>query len=592
MKKAVTSRPGAPKPSLDRATPAPRYDARRRVVLGLLALAALGLVARAIERQIIERDFLRGEGERRFLRIVEMPAHRGVIMDRNGEKLAVSAPVVSIAVNPRVLPRDTARLLPLARALDLDYEALRRKLTANARRSFLYLKRGVDPSLAGKVRDLARGLDLRGIEFQREYHRFYPSGEITAHVVGLTDIDDQGIEGMELADDAHLRAHPGRKRVIRDGRHRVIEDLERIEAPRDGRDLTLSIDRRLQYIAYRELKAAVARHHARAGSLVLLDVRSGEILALVNQPSFNPNKPGAARRGALRNRALTDVAEPGSTMKPFTVAAALDLGAVSPDAIIDTRPGYLRIGRDRVSDHHPLGRIDLGTLLAKSSNVGAAKLALALDSEAFHDYLAALGLGRPTGIGFPGEVSGRLAPAGRWRRFEQATMSFGYGLSVTPLQLAAAYAVIAADGVKRPLSLRKREAPAAGRQVMKPATARLLRKLLQRVVEKGGTAPRAAIPGFSVAGKTGTTRKLVHGRYSNKQYRSLFVGMAPASRPRYVLLVMIDEPKGREYYGGAVAAPVFSRVMSETLRLMNVVPDQALDGAPRLRLAALDGVAR
>ncbi len=592
MRKKAKSHPGGPKPSLDRSSSTPRYRARRWVVLGLFALAGLGLVARAIEHQVVERDFLRGEGDRRAIRSVEMPAHRGVITDRRGEKLAVSAPVVSISADPRELPRDTAKLLPLTQLLGLDLEDLRRRLARNGHRAFMYLKRGVDPALASQVGELARSEEIDGIDFQREYHRFYPSGEVAAHLVGLTNIDDEGIEGMELAFDERLRAHPGKKRVIRDGRRRVVDDIELIEAPRDGQDVALSIDRRLQFIAYRELKKAVDHYHARGGSLVLLDVRSGEVLALVNQPSYNPNNPRGARRSAMRNRALTDVLEPGSTMKPFTVAAALDLGATRPDAIIDTGSGVLRVGRDRVTDHHPLGRIDLATLLAKSSNVGAAKLALALDREAFHDYLAALGFGHTTGVDYPGEVRGRLAPARVWRRFEQATMAYGYGLSVTPLQLASAYAVIAADGVRRAPSLLRRDAPVEGKRVMKEETARLLRRLMEGVTRPGGTAPAAAIPGFHVAGKTGTARKLVDGRYSSRHFRSTFVGMAPATRPRYVLLVMIDDPKGRKYYAGDVAAPVFSRVMAETLRLMNIAPDRPDPSAPTLRLAALDGVTK
>ncbi len=593
MKVKTKTQPGKPKEPLDDAASAPCYAARRWVVIGLLAVCATALIARAVERQVVERDFLQNEGERRFVRTVEMPAHRGVISDRRGEKLAVSAPVVSISVNPRVLPMDNRQLLPLARVLGMDLGELRRKLARNSQRAFLYLKRGVQPATAGKVRELVNELDIDGVDFNREYHRFYPSGEVTAHIVGLTNIDDRGIEGMELAFDEQLKSEPGRKRVIRDGRRRVVEDIESLGQPRDGKDLTLSIDRRLQFIAYRELKAAVERNNAKGGSAVLVDARTGEILAMVNQPSYNPNRADTARRGAMRNRAATDVAEPGSTMKPFTVAAALDLGAVAPDAIIDTSPGYFYIGRDRVKDHNNLKRIDLGTLLAKSSNVGAAKLALGMDKQVFHDYLAALGLGRATGAGYPGEVRGRLADARRWRRIDQATLSFGYGISVTPIQLAAAYSVFAADGVKRPLTLLKREDSVAGVRVMKAETARRVRGMLEAVAKKGGTAPQAAIPGYRVAGKTGTARKVVDGKYSTKRYVALFAGMAPARDPRYVMVVEIDEPRGKYYYGGAVAAPVFSKVMAETLRLMNVAPDMpALDDAPTLRLAASGEVAR
>jgi cell division protein FtsI (penicillin-binding protein 3) len=422
------------------------------------------------------------------------------------------------------------------------------------------------------------------VHLERRDRRYYPTGEVFAHVLGFTNAEDRGQEGLERAWDRELRGEPGVKRVLRDGRGRVVDDVENIRSPRDGRNLALSLDARLQYIAYRELKAAVHRHRAIGGSAVVLDVRTGEVLAMVNQPGYNPNADRSNRNGRLRNRAITDVFEPGSTMKPFAVAAALEQGVVGPDSIVDTTPGYFKVGPLTVRDHHPLGRIDLTTLLARSSNVGVARLALSLDKAAWWHSLDALGLGHAPGIGFPAETGGHLLHFREWVPVDQATLAYGYGISVSTLQLARAYMTLANDGVVLPVTLLRRDEVPHGQRVFSERTAVDVRYMLEAVVSDKGTAPRAAIPGYRVAGKTGTVKKLSRdGGYSEDRYRAVFVGMAPVTRPRLVMAVMIDEPRGKVYYGGAVAAPVFARVMGEALRLLNVPPDEL--ERPQLRLA-------
>ncbi len=571
-----------------RAEALPRtYAGRRRFVLLLFLAAALALVARAVDRQIFEKDFLQSEGADRYLDEVVVAAHRGAITDRNGVVLAMSAPVDSIAANPRLLRADSPGLPALARALGMGADELRHRLARYADRHFVWLRRRLPPAEARRVMALAREKGLRGLQVLREYRRYYPDGEIFAHVVGFTDVDERGQEGLELAWEKELAGRPGLKRVLRDGRRQVVADVESLRMPRPGRNLALSLDQRLQYIAYRELKAAMKKHRARAGSVVVLDVRTGEVLVMVNQPGYNPNGDRSSRGGRLLNRAVTQVFEPGSTMKPFVVAAALDLGLLREDARIDTRPGFIRIGRHQVKDHRELGEVDLATLLQKSSNVGAARIALQLPRERLHRYFSELGFGRRTGIGYPGEVSGRLRPAASWARIDQATISFGYGLSVTALQLAQAYAVLAADGRYRPPTLLRRSHAPEGRQVFRPETARAVRRMLESVVAEGGTATAAAVPGYRIAGKTGTVRKAGPGGYREGRYVSLFAGMAPAGDPRLVAVVMIDEPGGREYYGGRVAAPVFSRIMDDALRLLNVPPDD-LQSRRAVRLARLE----
>lgn len=563
--------------------PVPSYRARRRIVLGIFGLAGTALLWGAVDQQMLDGEFLRREGNLRHLRVVEMPAYRGMITDRHGEPLAISTPVHSVWVNPQELSTEARDLAPLARLLEMDLNQLQRTLAQRSERSFIYLKRRIPPDVAERI----EALNLDGLGLQREYRRYYPSAEVTTHLVGFTDIDDRGQEGLELAYDEWLRGHPGKKRVLKDGRNRVVRDLENVETPRNGHDLVLSIDRRLQFLAYREVKAAVKRHQARSGSAVILDVRTGEVLALVNQPSYNPNGRRDGDGGRRRNRALTDVLEPGSTMKPFTVAAALEAGRLRPDQLIDTSPGYFPVGRHMVRDHHNLGPIDVATVLRKSSNVGASKIALELTPEELWSFYSKVGFGSLTDSNYPGEVAGVLPYFDDWSRFGQATLSFGYGLSVTTTQLARAYAALAADGILRPVSLFKLDPDRipAGTRVMSAATARVVRRMLESVVSSDGTAPKAAVSGYRVSGKTGTAKKSVAGGYAKNRYQAVFAGMIPASRPRLAMVVMVDEPSAGDYYGGLVAAPVFSEVMTHAMRLLNVPPD-AVD-VEQLRLAAL-----
>ncbi|RMG28684.1 MAG: penicillin-binding protein 2 [Gammaproteobacteria bacterium] len=542
---------------------------RAALLQGLFLLAFLVLLARAVDLQVLRHDFLVRQASARHLRTVEIPAHRGTIRDRHGETLALSTPMATVWANPKVLLQAPEYWPALARILGERERKLARRIRAYADREFVYLRRQVPPDVAQRV----HALRAPGVGLAREYHRYYPAGEVAAHVVGFTDVDDVGREGMELAYDRWLRGTPGKKRVVRDGRHRIVDELELIRAPRPGRDLVLSIDLRIQYLAYRALKAAVRRHRARAGSAVVLDVRTGEVLAMVNQPSWNPNDRRHLRRAALRNRAVTDVFEPGSTMKPFAIAAALLSGRYRPDSRIDTRPGWLRVGRYTIHDVHDYGVLDLTGILRKSSNVGVSKIALSLPRESLWGVLQKVGFGQAPGLGFPGEAAGFLSPPAHWHRVEQATLAFGYGLSVSALQLARAYAVLAHDGRLLPVSLVRRAYPPEGTQVLPAAVARQVRHMLEAVVSPEGTAPRARIAGYRVAGKTGTVRKAVAGGYAEDRYLALFVGMAPASRPRLVCVVAIDEPGGETYYGGTVAAPVFQRILSGALRLLNVPPD-------------------
>lgn len=561
----------------------PSYAGRRYTVLGLFGLAAVLLVWRAVDQQILEKDFLQSEGADRYLTRVEVPAHRGLITDRRGDVLALSTPVDSIAANPRVIGNDAQQMVALAKALGMDAGQLRARLARYSQRHFVYLKRRMPPNDAAHVMSVVNAHAIRGVHVEREYKRFYPAGEVFAHVLGFTDVDDAGQEGLELAFDSALRGEPGAKLVLRDGRRQVVDDVENVRSPRAGNHLALSIDQRLQFIAYRELKAAVKRHRAISGSLVLLDTRSGEILAMVNQPSFNPNADRSNRGGKLRNRAVTDVFEPGSTMKPFTVAVALDKGTIRADSQIDTSPGFFRVGANQVRDSKNLGVIDVATILTKSSNVGAGKIALGLEKRDLWQAMGALGFGRPAQTGFPGEADGQLSDYRRWARIDQATLSFGYGISVTTLQLAQAYAALANGGVLLPATLIKRDTAPEGQRVFSVDTAAAVRTMLEAVASAAGTAPQAAVQGYRVAGKTGTVKKFGPQGYSDDRYLSLFAGMAPAREPRVAMVVMLNEPRGEKFYGGQVAGPVFSAVMSETLRLMNVAPDVVVD--PKLRMA-------
>ncbi len=555
----------------------PGYRGRRWLVLGIFLLAYGLLVWGAIDRQVLQTTFLQEQGERRYLRVMKVSASRGMITDRNGEPLAISTPVKTVIANPRKINVDGKTIGALAATLDLDADWLRRQLSRD--KGFVFLKRRIDPDTAAEV----EALNIKEISLVSEYRRFYPSGEVMAHVLGFTGMDDQGQEGMELAYDEWLKGAPGAKRVIKDGHGRVVENVENIRSPKPGNELVLSIDRRLQFLAYRELKAAVTKHKAKSGSAVILDVRSGEVLAMVNRPSYNPNARRDSHHSSFRNRVVTDVFEPGSTLKPFTVAAALEQGRFTADTPIDVNPGQLRVGRHWVRDHRNYGRIDVKTVLQKSSNVGISKIALALKPETLWNFYTRLGFGSSSESLFPGESSGSLPHFSDWSAFEQATLSFGYGLALTPLQLARAYAVIANDGVQLPVSMLKLEQPSKGKRVMRRSNARALVKMLEAVVAEGGTAPQAAVPGYRVAGKTGTAKKSVKGGYADDRYLALFVGMAPATDPRLVMAVLINEPRGKEFYGGKVAAPVFSRVMSGALRILNIPPDNlALPSGSRL----------
>lgn len=566
----------------------PSYSGRRYTVLTLFGLAAAALVWRAVDQQVLEKDFLQREGEDRYLTEVEVPAHRGLITDRRGDVLALSTPVDSVVADPRLTRLNESQAQALATVLDVDAEHLRNRLARFRDRHFLYLKKRLPPSDALHVLRVAEAHGIAGIDVERAYKRYYPTGEVFAHVLGFAGDLDEGQEGLELSYDDALRGKPGAKLVLRDGKRNVVDDVENIRSPRNGDHLALSLDRRLQFIAYRELKRAVRRHGAVAGSLVLLDVDSGEILAMVNQPSFNPNGDRSNRGGRLRNRAMTDVFEPGSTMKPFTVAAALDVGTIDVDSVIDTAPGYFHVGAARVRDKRNLGVIDIETLLRKSSNVGAGKIALELESSRLWEALDGLGLGRASDAGFPGEAHGLLHDFRQWARIDQATLSFGYGVSVTALQLAQAYAVIANDGLWRPTTLIKAGADGKGRRVFSTDAARQVRAMLTSVTTIDGTAPDAAVTGYRVSGKTGTVKKFGPEGYSDDRYLALFAGMAPADDPRLVMVVVIDEPQAGEYYGGKVAGPVFSVVMAEALRLLNVPPDAVR--TPSTRLAQAGGV--
>jgi cell division protein FtsI (penicillin-binding protein 3) len=551
-------------------------SARATVLLSLLLLWFSVLVVRALYLQIWHNDFLQQEGASRFSRIVELPAHRGMVTDRHGEPLAISTPVESVWASPADVEITPAQRRQLARLLDVEEQELKRKLT-EPDREFIYLRRHLPPELAARVVQLG----LSGVGLKREYRRYYPAGDLTAQLVGITNIDDRGLEGIELEYQDWLAGKPGSRRVIKDRLGRVVEDAESIRAPIEGHDLALSIDRKLQYLAFRELKAAVARHQAKAGGIVVLDIKTGEVLALANLPAFNPNNRATLDARRARNRAITDTFEPGSTLKPFTVAAALEAGVIKPDTVLQTAPGYLTVGDATIHDAHPETLLTVGQVIQKSSNVGAAKLALALPRESLWGMLSGVGFGAASQLGFPGEVSGFLRAYQHWRPIEQATLSYGHGISVSLLQLARAYTIFATNGELQPLTLVRRDQPAEGKRVISERTALAVRSMLELVVKAGGTAPRARIMGYRVAGKTGTAHKLEGRGYAGDRYVSSFVGMAPASDPRLLVAVMIDEPSAGEYYGGVVAAPVFSQVMSEALRMLAIPHDAPItDVAP------------
>ena len=569
-----------------------QFNLRGRLMLvtGALGVCALALVARAIDLQLVRSEFYQKQGEERFLREVEIPTSRGMITDRNGEPLAVSTPVESIWANPQEL-LDSPGLLPkLASALGVDADTLTRKLTQRADKEFVYLKRRINPAEARRI----LALDIPGVFSKREYRRFYPQGEAIAHVLGFTNIDDRGQEGLELAFEDTLRGSAGMKRVIRDRRGRTVEEVDLVRAAEPGKNITLTIDRRIQFLAYRELRRALLDSGATSGSAVVLDVATGEVLAMANLPSFNPNAVGLGNRDAHRNRAVTDLIEPGSTMKPLTVAAALESGAITAQSVFNTNPGWIANGKYRTTDTHNYGVLDTTGIITKSSNVGAAKIVHLLPNRDFYDFLVRFGYGRSTGSGFPGENPGRLRKPERWDGTTKQTLSYGYGLSATPLQIAHAYATLGNGGRAIVPTFIKGE-PGEATQVLDPRVAREVVRMMQTVTEPGGTATQAAILGYHVAGKTGTARKASNGGYS-RRYFAFFAGLVPVDSPRFSMAVVIDDPDpARGYYGGVVSAPVFKNVMEGALRLMDVAPDdidtwlaaQAASDAKRNRQAGL-----
>ncbi|MCK0537946.1 peptidoglycan D,D-transpeptidase FtsI family protein [Alcanivorax quisquiliarum] len=546
------------------------YSARRlRVVLAFLAAGALLLGWRAVDLHVMQHEFLARQGELRNLRIEPLAAHRGVITDRANRPLAVSTPVTTLWANPREVLAAREQWSKLTGNPVVDSRTLAQRVEANASREFIYLARHLAPEQAQQV--LAQ--KVPGIYPLTEYRRYYPAGEVTSHLVGFTNIDDVGQEGIELSMDARLRGQPGRKRVVRDLHGRVIQDIAVLQEAHPGSNVALSIDLRLQYLAYRELLAAVTRNQATGGSAVVLDARTGEVLAMVNQPAYNPNNRAGVQTAALRNRAITDVFEPGSTIKPLTVAAALESGLVNVSSTVDTRPGTIRVANKTIRDYRNYGVIDIATVLTKSSNVGTTKLALAMDDQVLPGFMERFGFGLPTAIPFPGESSGMMPIRTRWRDIETAALSYGYGVSVTALQLARAYAVIANGGVKLPLSLEKVEQPPQGERIISEAHANALVNMLESVISEG-TARRASVPGYRVAGKTGTVHKLTTAGYADDRYMALFAGFAPADDPRIVTVVVVDDPRGEAYFGGLVAAPVFSNIMAGVLRMLNFEPEQ------------------
>jgi len=529
-------------------------------------LCSVALVARAVNLQIMDTDFLQEQGNARFLREVEVPTRRGNILDRNGEPLAVSTPVDSVWVNPKELLQAPEDIEPLAAVLGVDSNEIERRLNQRSSREFVWLRRRLHPDVAAEI----ESLKLHGVFLQKEYRRFYPAGEVTSHVIGFTNIDDVGQEGLELAYNDWLQGKPGLKRVIRDRLGRTVEHIEMVRETAPGQDLSLTIDRRLQYLAYRELKRTVLKHGARSGSVVLLDIPTGEVLAMVNQPSYNPNHPGFDTAG-LRNRAITDVFEPGSVMKPFAIASALETGEYTPQTPVDTTPGTINVSGHTISDHHNYGPIDITRIITKSSNVGATKVALSLEAEHMWDTYDRFGFGDVTGTGFPGESAGVLRNHRRWRKVEQATLSYGYGLSVTVLQLAEAFAALANDGrLIRPSLIQGATNPATS--ILDPIIARQVAAMLETVTGPEGTGKSARVENYRVSGKTGTSRKASASGYASR-YIASFAGYAPSSDPRLVCIVVINDPSGSQYYGGLVAAPLFSSVMTGALRLLDIPPD-------------------
>ena len=540
----------------------------RSRLVGLFLLGAFGvLIGRSFYLQIINNDFLQEKGESRYRRDLEISASRGKVTDRNGDVLAISTPMKSVWAIPADAKLSQAQAQQLAKLLDMEQKELARRLASD--KGFAWVQRQVPPEVADRI----AALKLPGIYQNREYRRYYPTGDMTAHIVGFTGVDDKGLEGVELAFEKSLIGHPGSRSVIRDRRGQIVEDVGSIRPPQDGKDVRLALDSKLQSIAYSQLKQAVADNKAKAGGAIVIDAKSGEVLALANWPTYNPNNREHLSGSQLRNRAVTDTFEPGSTLKPFTAALALEHGKFRFDSIINCAPGKLTIGKATISDAHPHGALTVAQVIQKSSNVGAAKMAATFAPQEMWEMFDAVGFGQAPRLGFPGEVTGRLRPWKGWRPIEQATMSYGHGISVSLMQLARAYTVFARDGELLPISLtRIDDGPVTGAPVFSAQTAREVRAMLEMAAGPGGTAPKAQVPGYRVAGKTGTAHKLEGGLYANK-YVSSFVGFAPVSDPRLIVAVMIDEPGAGRHYGGDVAAPVFSAITGNALRTLGVAPD-------------------
>jgi len=541
---------------------------RSRLLMLLFFAGFAVLVGRAVYLQGLRNEFLQAEGESRYGRVLPISANRGRIVDRRGEALAISTPVKSIWAIPEEARLTPEQLSRLAALLGMSPQEIRRRIE-EATRDFVFIKRQIPPELADRVAEMR----IPGLFQVREYRRYYPGGEVMAHVLGFTGAEDVGQEGVELAFQHYLAGKPGSRRVIRDRLGQIVEDVGGVRAAQEGKDLQLALDARIQNLAFSQLKNAIAEHHAKAGGIVVIDVVTGELVALANLPTYNPNNRTRLTGAQLRNRAFTDTFEPGSTLKPFTVAAALESGRITPQTHIQTSPGSITIGKATIHDAHASGLLTVEQVIQKSSNVGAARIALSLPAESMWNMFHAVGFGAVPGLGFPGEASGKLRAYHSWRPIEQATMAYGHGISVSLVQLARAYSVFARDGELMPLSLTKIDAPPSPQHVLSVETARAVRHMLELAVQSGGTAPRAQIMGYRVAGKTGTAHKEENGGYAAHKYVASFVGFAPVSNPRLVIAVMIDEPSNGQYYGGAVAAPVFARVMEGALRIADVAPD-------------------
>ena len=546
------------------------FSGRRNFLRFFMMTCMLILVGRAIDLQVFNKQFLKEEGDKRQVDDVTVSAYRGMIKDRNGEPLAISTPVESVGINPRELKfLKDEQLMQIEKLLSLPAGKIKELVKQYAQRQFIYIAHRVNPQISEQV----KALKLDGVYFEREFKRFYPAGAVSAHLVGFTDFEDVGQEGMEYLYEAQLKGSEGSKRVIRDGQRRIIEDIENIKEPISGKNIELSIDQRIQYLAYRELQLAVSLNKAKSGALVVLDAKNGEILAAVNQPSFNPNTKSSLTEGSHRNRALTDIFEPGSTVKPFVVAAALDGGYVSPTSMFVTNGTY-QVGRNTVKDVHNYGTLDLTHVIKKSSNIGVSMMSLKMPPKYLWSIYHKLGFGVSAGSGFPGEANGTIRDYKKWNDFDRAIMSFGYGFNSSALQLARAYTALADDGILHSVSLLKREEDDHPVRVFSAKTAKSVRQMMETVLMKDGTAYEARVDGYTAAGKTGTVKKASAGGYTEKNYFAVFAGMAPATDPRLIIVVMIDEPSAGQYYGGLVSAPVFSKVMAGALRILDVAPDQ------------------